>query len=122
MPDTKFTKAKMTSTKGTMAHEIGHQVHDYSSKMTTTINTWFAERTKGSGTSLIYKGTTEYGYKDKFIDHYIGKVYNRPGRQTGTEVFSMGMTYMQESPKYFYAKDKGMFDLIYGLMQGLVMP
>lgn len=43
--------------------------------------------THGEQASTIFRGSKEYGYKDNFASHYMGKVYNGSAR----EILSMGM-------------------------------
>lgn len=104
-----------------IVHEIGHCIQDAGSDIQRTIKDWFQSRVGGEELSEMHRpGSGEYGYKDNFINHYIGRKYDweRNGAE-GTEVLSMGLQYMYQNPDTFYQKDPDFFRLIYGIMRGL---
>jgi len=110
---------------GVIIHETAHYLHDHNKKSQQLVNTFFEKRINGEPETAIYvlkdkKGNTveEIGYKDTFIDHYIGKRYEWEGKQHGLEVVSMGMQYMYKNPTDFLIKDPEHFKLIYALMKG----
>lgn len=99
-------------------HETGHIIHNSDAELTHLVKGWFDLRTKGEELKPIYKNSKEVGYKDDFINQYIGKVYNFKGGDQGLEVISMGLQYMFEDPAAFYEKDPSHFRLIYGMIRG----
>jgi len=107
----------------TAIHETGHLIHnamtrDIKSSMGDTVDKFFKARIGNEELSTIYEGTTEVGYKDKFIDHYIGRYYGA-GNLSGEEVLSMGFQYIHNSPSSFMEEDLDMFKFIYGVMNGV---
>lgn len=76
------------------------------------------KRAGAEAASTIYRGTTERGYKDRFINHYIGKIYNRQGMGDtyATEIMSMGAEHVYGASKSddFARKDPDMFAYIVG--------
>lgn len=104
-----------------MIHEYGHHLLDQGdSRIQGTVKSFFRRRTAGESLTTIYRGTDEKGYRDKFINHYMGKVYPGFG-DVGDEVVSMGVEMMSEPRKrrQLYEQDPDMFRLILGLIRGL---
>ena len=56
----------------------------------------------------------EYKRKDNFFEPYCGKDYS----DGSTEIFSMGVQRLIESPGQFYQEDREYFNFIVGLMRG----
>ena len=81
----KISVAASTSKEGldTIAHEIGHVWHNNTTGNVRTIRRWFNDRIDGDKISTIYRGTSEVGFKDKFFDHYVGRIYG--GDEKGEE-------------------------------------
>lgn len=67
--------------------------------------------------SEIYRGSGEMGWKDKFISHYMGKVYN-----TDTEIISMGMEQLYANPEKLLAEDPEYFWFMVGILKGEFLP
>jgi len=106
--------SKGMSASATRIHELGHHFKDISKEKTRVIDNWYKTRIEGTKLS---RGSEPY-WKDHFFDTYIGRNYeHEPGK--GTEVVSMGIQAMFENPDRFYKQDKDMFEIIYGVMQGL---
>jgi len=105
----------------TYIHEMSHAIHMNSSGYEKTITAWFKRRIAGNS-GLEYGpndlSKKEPFFRDKFIDTYIGRFYGQH-MIPGTEVASMGQQYIFKNPTLFYNTDKDMFNLIYGLMNGL---
>lgn len=110
-----------TDTNATTAvHEAAHCIHKHRQETIKVVDLFFKDRIKGDKLTQIYSGTSEYGYKDKFIDHYVGKIYDfDKAGEAGTEVVSMGMQYMYDDPIEFYRKDPEHFKLMYAILRGL---
>lgn len=107
--------------KSTAVHEAAHCMHDQSPRIRRMVTTFFKRRTAGERLEYIYSGKSEMGYRDRFITHYIGKVYSddKPDNM-GQEVVSMGLQYMYENPQRFYSQDPEHFKLIYAILRGLM--
>lgn len=83
-------------------HEIGHRMEYVVPNLNKMTHDWRERRVTESPADdgevkTIYRGTTERGFRDEFVDHYVGKVYSdSTSGQTAdsfrhpTEVFSMG--------------------------------
>jgi hypothetical protein len=61
-------------------------------------------------------------YKDKFIDEYMGRIYNmQDGPEVGTEFFSVGLEYLFYNPKKLARQDPEMFDFVVWALTGKPM-
>ena len=115
-------RIKCHTSTSTFIHEYSHHLHENNNKTSRTINAFFNRRTKGEKLTTIYAGTDEVGYRDKFTNHYTGRVYDhdRPGA-LGSEVLSMGIQQMYESPDTLYERDRELFNLVFGIMKGATL-
>ncbi|MDI6617887.1 MAG: hypothetical protein QME45_04305 [Clostridiales bacterium] len=101
-------------------HECGHVIHDANVDINGFVRVFFKKRTQGENLERIYVGKDEFGYRDKFFNHYVGKVYDwEKNNPKGTEVVSMGLAEMFDDPISFYFYDKEHFKLIYAIMEGI---
>jgi hypothetical protein len=63
----------------------------------------------------------ELTQKDAFLDSYMGKIYrNSAGERYGTEIMSMGLEWMYNSPAAFAEGDLEMFAFVYATARGMV--
>ena len=74
---------------------------------------WIKNRATGNPETL-YAGSNEKGYPDKFVDPYVGKIYD-----SATEVLSMGLQHFEspESMVELWKKDKQHFKLMTNFLQ-----
>jgi len=98
-------------------HEIGHFLEEHSPGLHKKIKAFYNMRTADDIPKWLGSGyrPDEMFKKDKFIDKYMGKVYNG-----ATEILSMGMEYMVDNPMKLLEKDPGMFEFIIDIMRGAV--
>ena len=107
---------------GTVEHEMAHALEDSyktgASNRELDLSVEFLQRRAGTEQpSTIYRGTSERGYKDNFVNHYIGKVYKTNyGSYYATEIMSMGadMLTVEKSAEKLYKDDRDMFNYIVG--------
>jgi hypothetical protein len=124
----------------TAIHEYGHHIEQIDARVQRAVTKFYKKRTKGE-TLQVKRGTAfardaEYTLEDKFIDWYIGKWYGSVGGDVKTgltanmkwfpkghsEIVSMGLQMMYESPLQLYTKDREMFDLILRIMLDMELP
>ena len=105
----------------TYVHELGHHLEYSNPSWKKKIDAWRARRTAGEKLQTLndMTGNTHYrsnevGYKDEFMNPYIGKVYEHGS----TEVLSMGIEELFADPVGFIQKDPDMFDFIVDLLRG----
>lgn len=112
---------KNTNT-ATVIHEYGHDldggtyVRRRHGGTRPKVADFLERRTEGEAKTLIYGD--EYGYKDKFFDHYVGKTYGTTKRNGYNEIISMGLQRMHEDPVGFYLEDEDYFSLILDMIWG----
>lgn len=109
----------------TVAHELGHVLHDLIPGANERILEWYHRRTADSSPTWI---TTESwpGYQanpDHFFHPYVGRIYTRRVNGViheflGREVLSMGIEALYENPVAFARKDPDHFDLVISLLRG----
>ena len=108
---------------GTTIHELGHALHrENSIEREEMIKNFFQDRTEGEELTVIHTdqfGNVERGYKDDFISHYTGKVYDLEGH-IGTEILSVGVQALYDDPEEFRMKDKEHFNLTVACLEGLI--
>lgn len=108
-------------------HEFGHAIENaisttYSPKnhVLNASTRFWERRTAGEQFTKIYRG--EHGKRDKFSNHYMGKVYpNRVEniqRISSTEIVSMGIEELFSNPVGFARSDPDYFDFIVDLLRG----
>ena len=106
----------------TVIHEYGHDldggtyVRRRHGGTRPKVADFLERRTEGEAKTLIYGD--EYGYKDKFFDHYVGKTYGTTKRNGNNEIISMGLQRMHEDPVGFYLEDEDYFSLILDMIWG----
>ena len=113
---------KMSGQKAsTFTHEMGHHLH-YNTGVRTkrAVRAFFKKRIGTEKATKIYVGKDELGFKDKFLNHYMGKSYDFDAKE-GTEILSMGIEYMQTDPLWFFSHDREMFNFVLAYMKGLMM-
>ena len=96
---------------GVFIHEFSHHL-EHDRNLYDKAKAFLSSRTTGESLSQISKG--EYGWKDKFFNHYCGKNYHHKS----TEILSMGVQRMYENPFDFYNTDKEYFEFILKVMWG----
>lgn len=95
-------------------HELGHRAENVNPGVRVMEHAFVKRRTEGERLEAIYRGSREKGYRDEFVEHYIGKVYG--GGPTGDwEVLSVGMEGVFTSSYDVWA-DTEMRRLILGLV------
>lgn len=96
-----------------IVHEMGHVLESRHWKQA-ALN--FLRKRAGSTnvTSLGRGMKGEFSWKDKFIDHYMGKRYN----DGATEIVSMGLEYLVSNPLKLARQDPEYFDFIIDLIRG----
>lgn len=101
-------------------HEMGHHVEYESKDLQKAVRDWVISRATGDQRPLReltgdngYRDD-EMAYPDKFVDPYVGKLYE----DGYTEVISMGMEhfYRAEDMDFLYSKDPEHFYLILGIL------
>jgi hypothetical protein len=99
-----------------VVHELGHALEYRSPSIQQRRQAFYNRRTAGESpvklrdhTGIAEYKDNEYTRPDKFPDAYSGKVYNHP---TSSEVISMGLQHMSESPSTFYHRDPDYFRFI----------
>lgn len=100
-----------------LAHEFGHHLEETMPGWRKAANDFLSSRVVGEKPTKMGAGydKDEIAYEDKFRDHYVGKVY--PAGHT--EVLSMGVQYLYESPTKFAKSDPGYFDFMVNLLHGV---
>jgi hypothetical protein len=109
-------------TRRTFMHEVGHSIEEFSPRVRDAAQEFLRRRTEGEeAVSLRDLTGADYGRdektkKDKFIDPYMGKIYNHES----TEIISMGVEYFMEQPHTLYEKDPDMFRFIARVLSGAI--
>ncbi len=97
-----------------LIHELSHAIEFNYPEASAAALSFLKKRAGKETLSRISNFTGEYGWKDKFFDHYVGKYYD-----TGsTEIFSMGMERMFTDPHVFLTEDPEHFELVLKFMWG----
>jgi SPP1 gp7 family putative phage head morphogenesis protein len=106
----------------TTTHELTHwieETYDGSNgqvKLGKLEQQFIDRRAKGEKLEQIYPNSAEYGYKDDFKHHYIGKIYNHTDNHR--EVMSMGMEGLFHE-NHGIAGDEDMVEFVVGVLAGL---
>lgn len=111
------------STKDTTFHEMGHFIEEGNPAIGKAMREFFLRRTKGesikplsSVTGVLSYSKEEITKVDKFINAYMGKIYN-----TGvTEILSMGIQTLLTKPAVLMRKDPEYFDLVVDVLRGRI--
>lgn len=106
------------SLKAVTVHELGHWFEDAAGTVPHSRAFIMMRKKPGEKPKQLPKShgydPGEIAYKDKFIDPYIGKVYNH----RATEVISMGMQYMVTNATQFVKDDADHFKYVYNTLRG----
>jgi hypothetical protein len=108
----------------TLAHEFWHSVEEKNPARGEAAIDFLAHRTAGeSPRSLRSLGKpwlpfSERARPDKFLDAYVGKAYEVPGKVFATEVTSMGAQWLVKSPGWFWENDREHFLFTLGQFAG----
>lgn len=109
-----------TNEQWIVVHELGHVLEKRAGVLDRAL-AYFDSRTAGDKWEKMSVITGQKTYrddevakKDKWLEPYMGKDYNRDY----TEIISMGVQYMYEKPAEFAREDPGMFEFIYNLLRG----
>lgn len=102
------------SDAGTLVHEMGHHVDDWTDpEVRQMARAFFEERTKGLEAEPRGEGSGRYYVvPDNFMNEYTGRLYGREGARLGKEVISMGLEHLYRNPVRFYEKDPEHFKLM----------
>jgi hypothetical protein len=112
---------------GTAVHEFGHIIEDQGIGIRGKALAFLKRRADADPKGLlpIYGnkpgpgGIVEKGWKDKFINHYCGKRYTKEEYgYEATEIVSMGIQFLYESPRRFLKLDPEYFEFIVDLLKG----
>lgn len=95
-------------------HEFGHAVENSIPGLQQKARSFLRERAGGALPTRIFPGRDEYGWKDGFFRHYVGKDY-----RYDTEIISMGLEQMKRDPLFLFEKDPGHFEIILKTMWGV---
>jgi len=104
----------------TSTHELVHAV-EASNRRAGRLQRQFKLRRQAASAgekgklSRIYKGSEEWGFKDEFTEHYMGKNYS--GKHH--EILTMGVEGLYHNKFQLWAKDEDMVDFILGMLAGL---
>ena len=105
--------------KRTLFHEMGHHVEYEDLRIANAAKSWIESRATGKPKSLKSLTGAKYrkdeiAYPDKFIDPYVGKIYER----NVTEVVSVGMEEFADlsGMATLYRRDPEHFNFIIGVM------
>lgn len=74
---------------GILEHEWAHALDYLNPELAVRARSFREVRTKGDKLTIITPG--EWGKRDEFLDHYIGKFYNDAESKDFTEITSMGV-------------------------------
>lgn len=106
---------------GVTSHEVMHWLEGNSTKFSKKSQDFLAVRTKGERAVSLRQATGNAGYgadevfkKDKFIDPYMGRIYDG----NATEIASTGVQYMIDNPVKLAKEDPGLFNFMYDLLRG----
>ena len=98
-----------------ISHELGHWIEHNIDGARERVTAFFEKRTAGKK-ARPYKGRErEMVIKDKFLEAYIGRVYD----SGSTEIISMGLEYLFTNPYKLATGDPEMFDLVLSIVQGI---
>jgi hypothetical protein len=106
---------------GVVAHELGHILEDRDPLVRQSAKAFLSSRTGGESQRPLKQitgnrayGSSEYAKQDKFINAYMGKIYDHGS----TEIVSMGMGQFATSAGRWElaTKDPEYFDFMYALL------
>lgn len=107
----------------TSVHEMGHRMEELRPHIKVMEEAFFHRRTKGETSQQLKKLRPDQAYKsdemakpDKFVDPYIGKVYEG-GPSSSYEIFTMGVQGLLGGSKWLHVhKDRDYASFILGLL------
>ena len=120
--DTELKQVFVTKTADvqTIVHELGHWIETEDKAVLSHLLDYYDKRTANEPlvrlrdiTDLPY-GDDELTRKDKFIEPYMGKDYDREA----TEILSMGLELFYSEPEKLLRDDPDFFDFIFDLARG----
>jgi SPP1 gp7 family putative phage head morphogenesis protein len=106
-----------------ICHELGHWLEGQNKAIFDAVTAFYNRRTEGEHKVQMSKfgrgyGRDEITKPDKFMNPYMGKVYNHPdGSRRASEIVSMGLEYMHSKPIEFAKTDPDYFDFMYDLLR-----
>jgi hypothetical protein len=107
-------------------HELGHWLEDNYVDVIAKSMKFYNRRTQGESLTEMATLFPTHGYRvgevtrvDKFLHPYMGKEYVQNGKNTATELVSMGLEMMWREPLELAKKDPDYFDFIWHLLRGL---
>lgn len=109
-----------------IVHEIAHAVEQQNPTVLRNAVKFYKQRTRGQKAVTLNKLYKTEGYDksevskpDKFVSKYMGKVYYKgTNRIQATELISMGLEKMSQSPTQLAIKDPHYFSMVYDSMRG----
>jgi len=103
---------------GDLAHEYVHHLEEVNPELSDVVNAFFEKRTEGEQVkkSGFFKRNKYLAKGDKFIDPYMGRVYEDDPR--GREVLTMAIELMIKNPYEFMKKDPEHFAFAYDALRG----
>lgn len=119
--DLKQLVLNFDSSEGTILHELAHLSFQRDKGVQDVVKAQFSRRISSDTVKQIAGlSPGEIGYRDKFIDHYAGRIYSNTKFPPGTELLSMGLEYMNVDPVTLYQKDPDLFKLTLAWMRGAI--
>jgi len=96
-------------------HEFGHHFENELKGVQLRARAFLKHRRGDEKLSEIYRGSGEMGWRDKFIDHYMGKSYPKD-----TEILAMGFEQLYATPAKLLKKDPEYFWFMVGILRGRI--
>ena len=104
-----------------IVHELGHWLEDKHAGIFEDVSAFLGRRTAGERAVHLGRGygRGEITKPDKFMNAYVGKIYNNrvTGKRYASEIVSMGLQYFYERPAEFARRDPDFFDFIFNLVR-----
>ena len=106
----------------TFVHELGHHLEDHNPRIKKRVKEFLEARTRGETARRLRDLTGNLGYKleeiakkDRFINPYMGRIYDFDA----TEITSMGFEFITYNPVEFARKDPEYFELMVDILAGV---
>jgi hypothetical protein len=131
----RILESEKRSHKAGVVHELGHALEAADPGARVEALNFFLRRTEHSSPTPLYGemkighlDLSEYGYRDKFIEPYMGKTYRkdkgRPGLEevlkingSWGEILSVGLQYFYENPVKLARQDPEFFRFLYAVLR-----